>query len=499
VLLVEDLGQQRLPARSLAAVLARAGFAPRLIHFDGDSRAVMMAAAELRPPLVVISQLFGHLLAEHRELASTLRAALPSVHISVAGPLPTMAWRELLEAVPALDSVLTGEAEAGILALAGAAASGRGWDRVPGLAWRGPTLVRNAPAPPLDLGSLPLPLYPEGLPDWSGVRFATVEGSRGCWHRCSFCLPCAAYEAAGARYRVRGVDSLADELQHRWDQGARLILFDDEQFLPPPAESSARADALSQELAARGVRAAFTIKCRADEVEPGLFARLRDMGLVRVYLGMESNCQDALDLFAKGTTPALNRHALEVLDGLGIVADVRSLLIHPWSIAETVEQEVAALRGLLDLLPGCLTFWEVEAYPGTPLAGRLRSEGRPVPPLSPLGYRIPDAGAEWFRRMRRLVLDGCQPHQRLCERVSLLSFGALLAERGLTGAAFPDRAALRQVALECNEAVLDVLEQMCGATTHASEAETSIPDDRAAMWSADLARPCALAGLEVEP
>jgi hypothetical protein len=299
-------------------------------------------------------------------------------------------------------------------------------------------------------------------------------------------------------YRIRGVGSLADELQQRWDQGARLILFDDEQFLAPLAERTARVEALGRALAARGVRAALTLKCRADEIELGLFARLRDMGLVRVYLGMESNCQSALDLFAKGTTPAVNRQALEVLDGLGLVADVRSLLIHPWSTVASIGQEISTLRCLLDLLPTPITFWEVEAYPGTPLALRLRSEGRPVPPLSPLEYRTLDAGADWFRRMRRLVLDGCQPFRRLCDQVSLLWFGALLAERGLAPAGAPDRAALHRAAREANEAVLDVLQDICEAAAHVTLAGTGVPDDRAPMWSADLASRCALAAMELE-
>ncbi len=497
VLLVEDLGQQRLSARYMAAALDSAGLSPRLVHFDGDRRAaeaVIQTAVSLRPRLVVISQLFGHLLSDHLELAAALRATAPGVHISMAGPLPSMAWRPLLEDSSSVGSVLTGELKCSIAALARAASTGDGWAEVPGLAWRGPAPVRNPPDSPLDLDRLPLPLYPEGLPQWSGIRFATVEGGRGCWHRCSFCLPCAAYASARAGYRLRGVASLAAELQQRWNEGARLILFDDEQFLPPAPERRTRVQALGDEMEARGVQAAFTIKCRADEVEPALFARLRDMGLVRVYLGMESNDQGTLDLFAKGTSPATNRQALKILNDLGLVADVRSLIVNPWSTLETISKEIAALRGLLDLLPTCLTFWEVEVYPGTPLASRLRSERRPVPPLAPLDYHISDPRAGWFRAMRRLVLDGCQPYRRICDQISLLWFRALLAERGLAAAAGPDRAALRRASRECNEAVLDVLEEVAGEAARLSRQDAIVADGRAAQWSASLARRCAIAG-----
>lgn len=500
VLLVEDLGLQRLPARRLAAELAQAGFTPRLAHFGGETEvasALLQAGADLRPRLVVISQLFEHLLAQHLELAAGLRRTVPGVHISIAGPLPSMAWREVLEAAPSLDSVLTGEAEAGITGLARTAASDAGWGDVPGLAWRNPKPVRNPPSPPLDLDRLPLPLYAEGLPSWSGVPFATVESSRGCWHRCSFCLPCAEYARQRAPYRDRSVVPLTNELAERWRQGARLILFDDEQFLPPAGVRAGRVEALGRELAARGVAPAFTIKCRADEVEPALFARLREMGLARVYLGMESNDQATLDCLAKGTTPAANRRALETLAALGLVADVRCLISHPWSTVAGIGREIAALRGLLDMLPTCLSFWDVAVYPSTPLAARLRAEGRAAPALSPLDYASRDLAAETFRRLRRLAIDGCQPYRRLCERLSLLWFGAMLAMRGLAPPDFPTRAALRRAARTANEAALDTLAEIWESVERSPGDAGRLADGQAAEWSAELARRSAQAAEEM--
>ena len=212
VILVEDLSQQRLPARSLAAVLRQAGIPARLVGFAGaaDTEAVVDEVCASGATLVVISQLFAHLLTEHLGLARTLRRQGVGGHITMVGPLATFAWVDLLEACPALDSVLCGEAEAGIVSLVSAASQGAGWQQVPGLAWRTPDLCKNPPdAGGLSLDDLPPPFYDGPLPGGDGSRFVTIEASRGCYHQCAFCLPGAAQRQTGQAYRMRSAGSSA--------------------------------------------------------------------------------------------------------------------------------------------------------------------------------------------------------------------------------------------------------------------------------------------------
>jgi len=79
VLLVEDLSQQRLPARALAAVLRQADHRVRLAHFrprsagaGDDARAIATLAGELQPRLVLFSILFAGLVPEYLALAGAL-------------------------------------------------------------------------------------------------------------------------------------------------------------------------------------------------------------------------------------------------------------------------------------------------------------------------------------------------------------------------------------------------------------------------------------------
>jgi len=162
-----------------------------------------------------------------------------------------------------------------------------------------------------------------------------------------------------ACYRLRSIPNLVEEIEALYRQGARLLLFDDEQFLPPGQARVERVRALGDALERRGLDIAFTIKCRPDDVDETLLGYLKAMGLIRVYLGVESGCQASLDRLGKGTTVEQNARALAVLDRLGIVADFRSLLFHPWSTPETVRSDLEFMARALPLVANPFVFSEV--------------------------------------------------------------------------------------------------------------------------------------------
>ena len=122
VLLIEDQSQQHLPARTLAAVLQRAGLHVQLAHYgpDQDVGTVVALALRAQPRLIVFSILFADRVPECLALITALRQSGVRAHMTMAGPLPTFASAELLAACPALDSVLCGEAEATVAQLAAA-------------------------------------------------------------------------------------------------------------------------------------------------------------------------------------------------------------------------------------------------------------------------------------------------------------------------------------------------------------------------------------------
>ncbi len=495
VLLLEDLGQQRLPARTLAAVLERAGLHARLVDWrPGEGHGAVVALAQaLQPRLIVASILFAHGVREHLALYATLRRAGVAAHRTMAGPLPTLAWRELLAASPDLDSVLCGEPEANLASLAAALDGSTRWQAVPGLAYRAPAPTANPLPPPLRcLEDLPCPLRDDGNTGVLSGGFATVEAGRGCYHRCTFCLPCALHQAIAApAYRLRPAKHVAAEIAALQRQGVRLVLFDDEQFLPPPRARQAWLAAFEQALGGAGVRIAFTIKCRADDVEPALFRQLQALGLVRVYVGIESGHAPTLELLGKGTSPAQNAAALAALDRLGIVADFRSLAFHPWSTLDSVRAELDFLERVRPHVATCFCFRELEVYPGTLLAVRLRAEGRGAGAPWPLPYTLADPRTELLRRLARLAFDPAGPCERLQGAVTQAWFDLLLARRfeGAAGAATAAR--LRAAVAAANRAALAVWREMLAFAAEDDVYDTQRVNDRAAAWARRVAASCA--------
>jgi len=499
VLLVEDLGQQRLQARSLAAALQQAGLSAQLAHFGaGDDVDGIVALARCqRPRLIVQSILFAHLVAENLSLATALRAAGVTAHVTMVGPLPTFAYAALLASCPALDSVLRGEAEATLVQLATNLRNSAEWHAVPGLAYRSPALCAN-PLPRLvpSLDELPTPMRDDGIPARLGFGFATLEGSRGCYHTCAFCLPCAFYRSGiGPAYRLRGIPSLVAEIKALYQRGARLFLFDDEQFLPPAGARLGRVESLADHLERCGLDIAFTIKCRADDVDEALFRQLKTMGLVRVYLGLESGCQASLDMLGKGLTADCNARALATLAELGVVADFRCLLFHPWSTLDTIQADLKFLQQALPHVLTPLTFHEVECYPGTPLAGQLRASGRDRPPLdgdpwpldrdSRLAYTIASPEAELLRRLSRVVFRARNADRGgIHSQISQAWFDILLQRRFRPEQYAADKAnALRDIVARLNHETLVIWDEMSSFAGSGHLYDAGCVNERACAWT----------------
>jgi anaerobic magnesium-protoporphyrin IX monomethyl ester cyclase len=491
VLLIEDLSQQHLPARTLAAVLQRAGRRVRLAHFGPEDREgirmpspdnIITLAQRKRPRLIVFSILFADRVPETLALITAMRQSGVGAHTTMVGPLPSFAANELLTACPALDSVLCGEAEASVTQLA-CLQDSKGLPNPSGLATRCDNGTIQWQAVP-NLDALPFPLHHD-LPEYAGYGFATIESSRGCYHACTFCLPCAFYRAAGAPYRLRSIVNLVDEIEALYRRGTRLFLFDDEQFLPRGRAREGRVEALGRELERRNLSIAFTIKCRADDVDAPLFRRLKAMGLLRVYVGIESGCQATLDLFGKHVTAQRNAEALTTLDELGIVADFRSLLFHPWSTLESIQADIAFLHSVMPHVPTSFDFREVEVYPGTPLAARLRAEGSGVGDPWPLAYTIADPRAELLRRLMHIVFSGA--HARFQEQITQAWFDLLLRRRFQPAQFDVDRAQrLKADVARVNAESLDVWRDMLAFAGESDIYNAEFVNERAAEWAARI-------------
>ncbi len=351
------------------------------------------------------------------------------------------------------------------------------------------SILHNAARPLIaDLDSLPFPARDPFPQHHLGIGLAPIVGSRGCHQNCSFCSIHAFYGASRGRLqRFRSVPNLADEMQGLYDAGGvRFFVFNDDEWLPPGPERAQRVDALERELGARGLDVIMSIKCRADDVEEDLFRRLRDVGVARVYVGIESGSATTLDVLGKGTTVERNIEALAALDTLGIAADFRMLLFHPWSTLQTVSDDVSFLERVAPHLSTPVDVREVEVYAGTPLATRLQAERDG---LGVVRYAIPDARVELLRRLNRLIGAPGGAYARVQGLFTQISFDYLVQSRLSPS---PDGAepaeALKRAAASVNGELVALWKEMLGLAETGDIRNAAHVNAQAAEWLARLHR-----------
>lgn len=349
---VIDAYQAQLPAATCAERIAAAR--PDAVGFTVtnpsmlDQALAIMAAADAAMGIQVPMVVGGH-------------------HVSLCG-------ERVMAAAPRIDAAVQGEGEAPLKALLWQLDGGGEPRPIDGVIARGPAgLVRGAPrAAEAELDALDPPdlAYPApqlGPDSWSLVT------SRGCSAGCTYCSIGPAWGRIG-HWRGHSAVWVADALRRLRALGATSVNVVDDQFVGTPA-SVARARELVALLRGDAAHLPLTIMARADTVvaHPDLIAELREVGLVQIFLGLESGSDRSLRAWGKGTDVATGEAAVAILDRLGIRAASGTILFHPEMDLASLERDVAWFTELGERYGQFYLYGlnELDVLHGTPLARRL--------------------------------------------------------------------------------------------------------------------------------
>jgi anaerobic magnesium-protoporphyrin IX monomethyl ester cyclase len=268
------------------------------------------------------------------------------LHFTVGGQGATRASRQLLAAVPSLDSVVRYEGEETLSELAGRLEAGQEWRATPGIAYRGDGgYCESAPRPrPDPLDALPFPArdtLPSLLAAYPNAA-ASVLSSRGCYRRCAFCNVNAFF----GTWRARSAGNVVDELEVlARDFGVTRVDFQDDNFVGPGERGRDRARAIAAQMQQRGLDIRFRIMCSADAITDEAIAPLVEAGLYSIFIGIESGCQKRLTAYRKGTVEQ-NVRALQVLECIGILSkcEIGFIMFDPDGDLEEIRENLAFLR-----------------------------------------------------------------------------------------------------------------------------------------------------------
>ncbi len=177
-------------------------------------------------------------------------------------------------------------------------------------------VVNMEPQPTIDLDALPFPqrrltskYRRRYYSDWM-KPLASIRTSRGCPYRCTFC---AEWKLTGGRYFKRNPKRVVEELDEIEEEC--VFFADDESLIDVP-----RMTLLASMLRESGIRKRYFLYGRSDTItrNVALLRAWREIGLERIFVGIEFFRDEDLAFIRKRSTVEDNEKAVQILRDLGI-------------------------------------------------------------------------------------------------------------------------------------------------------------------------------------
>ena len=380
VLLAGPDFEENLSIRYLASSLQAKGHEASLAVFNSadDVEAVAEQAGEAE--IVGLSVCFQSRAQEFLTLARRIKQLHPEKLIVAGGHYASCAAQPLLEHHSELDMIVIHEGEQTLLEIVAAATNLK--DELPkitGIAYRDDDEVRFTPQRRTldDLDTLPFPERGGRIHSIAGVPTSFLMGSRGCYENCAYCCITTLHNLApGKKFRQRSVELIADEMVELYrGRGTRQFVFHDDNFLVPSvAHNQARIEGFDKAFKSRGMDdIALLIKCRPADANRDVLSRLKDMGLVRIFMGIESATEMGLLTLDRHQTVGQSTRALDICGELDISAQFTIMTFNPDANLNTLRADLAFMRRFAG---NPLNFCRAEIYAGTPLEKRMIALGR---------------------------------------------------------------------------------------------------------------------------
>lgn len=249
-------------------------------------------------------------------IAPALRALLPNVLIIYGGVYPTYHWREVLNAVPAIDLIVRGEGEATTPKLMASLDNPKA---INGIAYRRDG-VPHATAPAPMIADLNQNRIAWDLIDfdahsyWGGKKSVIMQFSRGCPHLCTYC----GQRGFWTKWRHRDPVAFAAEIAwlHR-EHGVELVNLADENPTTSPKAWRAFLDAMIAE----DVPVQIIGSTRADDIvrDADILHLYKRAGCMRFLMGLEGTDAATLERVKKGGSRAKDQQAITLLRQNGII------------------------------------------------------------------------------------------------------------------------------------------------------------------------------------
>lgn len=311
-------------------------------------------------------------------------------YITTGNYYPSLQPENVLESMPSVDSVIQGEGEITLLDLATRIYKKMEWKGTSGLVYKstnGTIVAEERRELVKDLNTLP---FPERYADGSQLLELSIEGSRGCFHDCTFCAISPHFKSpAKLKWRGRSPQSIVEEMiiLRKKYPGINLYRFVDPDFIGSRANISNVFDfARLVKQRIKGIN--FFVETRSDnalDLPSDTWIALKEAGLSQVYIGVETGSPKIKQIMSKNSSTDNDEKAIATLNALGINTQYGFMMMTPWTTEEDISLNINSIRRIgfagLDKF-----FQEMNLVPGTEAMELVRADGRNIWPDGNSGY-----------------------------------------------------------------------------------------------------------------
>ncbi|MDD2903349.1 MAG: radical SAM protein, partial [Syntrophales bacterium] len=281
------------------------------MRLDPDLDTVL---ADYQPEVVGITAYTVHVNTVNK-LFRQIKAINPEIITIVGGHHATVSPADFY--TPFIDVIISGEGAFPFREVVRRLEKGRALTDIPGAMSldHGSLLIREDDNG-FDLDALPFPrrdltqAYRQSyFSEWMRP-LASLRTSKGCHFKCQFC---ALWKLTGGRYLTRKPECIVEELGAIQEE--YVFFADDESLLDAP-----RMAALADLIRRAGIKKRFFLYGRSDTIthHPELLKQWKEIGLERVFVGLEFMRDADLKLIRKGSTVANNERAVQILKDLDL-------------------------------------------------------------------------------------------------------------------------------------------------------------------------------------
>jgi len=227
--------------------------------------------------------------------------------IFIGGFYATLAYKDILEDLNNIDGIVLGEGEITFNELANRIQNNKPFYDIKGIAYMDKNnIYANDPIRILDLDQLP---FPERNIDYLGNletdmeqgmnliggKFFRILSGRGCYGRCSFCSIIDYYQHKRKKI-YRSATNVADEIELLYNTyGINKFKFNDEILYDLSQKGKKWVRDFCAEIERRMLKIEFVGELRANDVSKDELLMLKEIGLTKVSIGVESGVQRILD------------------------------------------------------------------------------------------------------------------------------------------------------------------------------------------------------------